>query len=194
MGINLTPEVSNFSIRNVYYLAKNSQPPVGVFPVQNGSVEEGCVKEGNHKVLIFASVVNNKGDENLTIGSPADRPDIFEPAPHMPHGWITKEKFYIYSLKDAAGKTVVEGHKRAWCIRDHSTFNCNYQGISVGDHDEYNTDQNCQFLVVDSLEDGEYSFEMAVNPSKIFIEDNYDDNKITKKLRIRGRIVRVLNQ
>jgi hypothetical protein len=97
-------------------------------------------------------------------------------------------------LKDAAGKTVAEGHKRAWCIMDHSTFNCNNQGISVGDHDEYNTDQNCQFLVVDSLEDGEYIFEMTVNPSKIFIEDNYDDNKITKKLRIRGRIVRVLNQ
>jgi hypothetical protein len=33
---------------------------------------------------IFASVVNNKGDDDLTIGSPADRSDIFELAPHMP--------------------------------------------------------------------------------------------------------------
>jgi hypothetical protein len=195
MGINLVPEVSNFSLKDVYFLAHNSEPPAGVFPIQNGSVEEGCITEGRHRILAFATTVNNKGDENLVIGDPANRPDIFESAPHMPEGWITKENFYLYSLKDSTGTQVANGFKRAWCIMDHSTFNCKNQGISVGDHDTYNTNQNCQFLLATNLRDGEvYTFEVTVNPSQIFKEDNYDDNKATKKIKIRGRIVEEINK
>jgi|SRR5215211_1215180 hypothetical protein len=84
------------------------------------------------------------------------------------------------------------GHKLTSCI---CTFNCRNQGISVGDHDEYDTNQNCQFLLANNLRDGEvYSFEVTVNPSKIFKEDNYDDNKATKKIKIRGRIVEEINE
>jgi hypothetical protein len=72
---------------------------------------------------------------------------------------------------------------------DHNRFNCNYQGISVGDHNEYGTQEHCQFLVIDDLPDREYIFEAIINPSKIFEEDNYEDNKISKKIKIEGSIV-----
>jgi hypothetical protein len=29
----------------------------------------------------------------------------------------------------------------------------------------------------------------VINPSRVFKEDNYDDNKVTKKIKIEGRIV-----
>lgn len=192
MGINLVPEIGNFSIKNVYFQRKNSSDPVpsGVIRISNGSVEEGCSTEGQHKIMVFSTTVYNKGDEDLVIGNPADRPDIFESASYMPNGWITKEKFYTYELKDKAGAVVTRGFKRAWCIQDHSKFRCNNQGISINDHDEYGTDQNCQFLIIDNLEDGNYLMEVTVNPSRIFQEDNYEDNKDSKRIKIQGRVIR----
>lgn len=195
MGINLVPDVGNFSIQSVYFQRKDSSDlvPEGVISVKNGSVEEGCAPEGQHRILLFATEVHNRGDQDLVIGNPANSPDIFEPAAHMPSGWITKEKLYEYTLKNSTGEIVTSGFKRAWCIQDHTPkFDCENQGISVGDHDEYNTDQNCQFLVIDNLEDGEYLFEVIVNQSRIFNEDNYDDNNVIKNLKIHGISVREL--
>jgi hypothetical protein len=196
MGINLVSELTDFRIRTLYFRRKDSSGPAPTTRpiVSNGSVEEGCISEGEHRVLAFTTTVHNRGTEPLIIGNPANRPDIYEPAPHMPEGWVMKEKFYEYSLKDNTGTEIFNGSKRAWCIRDHSTFtSCRNQGISVGDHDEYTMDQNCQFLVIDrELLDGEYYLEAVINPSRVFKEDNYDDNKVTKKIKIEGRIVRPL--
>ena len=108
----------------------------------------------------------------------------------MPNGWVTRDRLYEYNLKNNEGISVASGFKRAWCIQDHSTFRCNNQGISVGDHDTYGADQNCQFLPIDDLGDGEYVFEITVNPKRKFIEDNYDDNKLTKRIKIDGIVVR----
>ena len=197
MGINLVPDVGNFSIQEVYFQRIDSTDPVpaGLVRVRNGSVEEGCAPEGHHRILVFGTEVHNRGDEDLLIGNPSNNPDLFEPADHMPNGWITKEKLYEYRLTSNAGDLVAVGFKRAWCIQDHTPkFDCENQGISVGDHDEYSADQNCQFLVIDDLQDGEYLFEVIVNQSRIFKEDNYDDNISMKKLKIRGVIVRVIPQ
>ena len=192
MGINLIPELSDFAVRTYYFRRKDSSDPItpGRPILSNGSVEEGCVSEGEHKILVFTTEVFNRGNENLVIGNPANRQDIFEPAPHMPSGWITRDKFYEFALRDNTGAVVSNGFKRAWCIQDHSpTFDCNHQGISIGDHDEYTVDQNCQFVLFDGMKDGEYVIEAVINPTKIFKEDNYDDNKATKRIKIRGRIV-----
>jgi hypothetical protein len=192
MGINLVPELTHIQFKTYYFRRTNSSGPAPTSRpiVSNGSVEEGCITEGEHRVLAFTTTVHNRGNESLIIGNPANRPDIYEPAPHMPEGWVMKERFYEYSLKDNTGTEISKGFKRAWCIQDHSTFTCGNQGISVGDHDEYRIDQNCQFLVIDrEIIDGEYSLEAVINPSRVFKEDNYDDNKVTKKIKIEGRIV-----
>jgi Lysyl oxidase len=192
MGVNLKPELERFKIRSNAYFMKviSSDPsPSGTFPMKNGSVEEGCVTEGRHRILQFATIANNIGDENLVIGRPEDRMDIYERAEHMPNGWITKEPLYKYTLKDEAGQIIANGSKRAWCILDHSTFSCTNQGISVGDHDEYGTDQNCQFLVIDGLSDGNYSLEVIINPKQVFKEDNYEDNIVIKNINIEGDFV-----
>jgi hypothetical protein len=130
------------------------------------------------------------GDIDLVVSRPEDRTDIFERANHTRNGWITKENFYIYTLRDKAGSILSKGSKRAWCMMDHSRFNCNCQGISIGDHDQYGTQEHCQFLLIDDLLDREYVFEAPINPSKILEEDNYDD-KVTKLLKIQGQIVEI---
>jgi hypothetical protein len=191
MGINLVPEVNSFAIEILEFQRKNTENP-NPEAVRNGSVEEKCVTEGNHKILSFLTEVNNRGDKDLVIGKPEDHTDIYERVSHTQNGWITKENFYNYFLKDNVGNILSRGSKRAWCIMDHNRFNCNFQGISIGDHDEYGAKEHCQFLVIDNLSDGEYTFEAIINPSKIFEEDNYDDNKITKKIKIQGPIVEII--
>jgi hypothetical protein len=191
MGINLVPEVMDFAVERLTFQQINTENPTPG-AVRNGSVEEKCVTEGSHKILSFLTEVINRGDKDLVIGKPEDRTDIFERAAHTRNGWITKENFYNYTLKDQAGNVSAKGSKRAWCILDHSRFTCNYQGISVGDHDEYGTKEHCQFLVIDGIANGEYTFEAVINPSKIFEEDSYEDNMITKRLKIQGPIVDVL--
>ena len=46
MGINLKPDLEQFRIRaNAYFVRMDSSDPIptGVFPIKNGSVEEGCI-------------------------------------------------------------------------------------------------------------------------------------------------------
>jgi hypothetical protein len=191
VGVNLVPEVVDFAVERLTFQGidtKNLTPGA----IRNGSVEEKCVAEGTHKILSFLTEVNNRGDKDLVVGKPEDRADIFEHVSHTRNGWITKESFYSYVLKDSTANIVAKGSKRAWCIMDHTRYNCNFQGISIGDHDEYGTKEHCQFLVIDGLPDGEYQFEATINGSKIFEEDSYEDNTVIKKIKIQGPIVDVL--
>jgi hypothetical protein len=141
--------------------------------------------------LLFNFYCQNQGDEDLIIGDPASRQDIFERSTVHASGWITKEKFNIYSLKDDSDTEVAWGFKRTWCLQDNTPkFNCNYQGISAGSYDTYSTDLACQFVRLDGVSDGDYTLVGTTNACRIFDEDNYDDNTISVRLRIRGRIVR----
>jgi Lysyl oxidase len=191
MGVNLVPEVNDFWVERLRFEPQNTENPTPG-AVRNGSVEERCITEGTHKILSFVTEVNNRGDKDLVIGRPEDHTDIFERVRHTRNGWITKENFYTYALKDKAGNILSKGSKRAWCIMDHSRFNCDYQGISKGDHDEYGTQEHCQFLVIDDLSNGEYVFEAVINPFKIFEEVNYEDNKVTIVIRIEEPLVEII--
>ena len=195
MGVNLVPEIYNLSIQKAHFQRKDSSNPrpPGVQLIKNGSVEEGCISEGTHRILVFATDIHNRGNEDLKIGNPRIRDDIFEPANHMPYGYRMKKEFYSFALKDIAGKVLAQSFKRPYCIKDHSTFSCENQGISIGDHDEYNTDQICQFIPLENIQDNEYLLEVTVNPHQVFQEDSYDDNTMIKRIKIRGNIVREIN-
>lgn len=187
MGVNLVPEVRNFSVSS-----EN-------FDDGNDSVRLGCVPLGQHRILRFDLLCYNKGDQDLVIGRPEDRPDIFVKSDVF--GWQFKDKFYTYTLKNDSGVEKL-GYKVAFCLlggtsADGRSFDCSYQGIAAQSNDTYGAGLPCQFIIIDDIPDGDYSLEATANaPSvqaaksgkgKIIIEeDNYDDNTVKARLQITG--------
>jgi Lysyl oxidase len=199
MGVNLTAGVDGFEIWEEDFHRRGPGAPAGA--TLDGSVEDGCIQEGRHKVLRFNLYCINVGDKDLVIGNPRDRPDMFEPsAVHRQSGYIMKDKFNVYTLKN--GRDIeLKGHKRPFCLIGGAPFTCRNQGIRAnGGEDQYSNDLACQFIVIDGIPDGEYTFEAVTNATSVqaakekvgkivFEEDDYDDNTVTIRLRINGRRV-----
>jgi hypothetical protein len=202
MGVNLIARASGFEIWEEDFRRRRPGVPVGA--TIDGSVEDGCIEEGQHKVLRFNLACINIGDRPLEIGNPRDRPDIFEPsAVHPESGYIMKDKFNLYTLKN--GRDIeLKGHKRPFCLIGGAPFTCRNQGIAAnGGRDLYTNDLACQFIVIDGIPDGEYTFEAVTNATSVraakektykivFEEDNYDDNTVTARLRINGDLVEII--
>jgi hypothetical protein len=197
MGVNLIATVDGFEIREQNFRERRPGAPAGA--TVDGSVEDGCVQEGQHRVLRFNFYTTNIGDTPFVIGNPRDRPDIFEPsAVHPESGYIMRDKFNEYTLKN--GRDIeFKGHKRPFCLVGGAPFNCpRNQGIRAnGGEDGYRSDLACQFIVIDGIPDGEYTFEGITNAPSVraakektgkivFEEENYDDNTVTVRLRIEG--------
>jgi hypothetical protein len=186
MGVNLIPTIGGFKVRD-----KN-------FPQNDGSVIRGCITPGQHRVMELYIHLHNIGDTDLHIGRPQDRPDVFIPVP-WGTGWAFREKFYTWRLTDDYGKEIKNGYKVAFCIMDFGPpykYNCQDQGVSVGSHDEYASYMECQFLVIDNLPDGKYTFHATCNAYSVqqvkngqkplFEEDNYEDNTVSVQLQFAG--------
>jgi hypothetical protein len=196
MGVNLTAKVYGFEIWEQDFRKRGPGAPPG--STIDGSVEDGCVQEGPHKVLRFSLNCRNIGDKDFVIGRPEERPDIFEKSEF--HGWIMKDKFNTHTLKGDNG-VEYRGSKRPWCLYGGRGFSCDYQGIAAkGGLDRYMSDLACQFVLIDGIADGEYTFEAVTNATSVraakekagkivFEEDNYDDNTVTVRLRIDGDLV-----
>jgi hypothetical protein len=199
MGVNLIPSVDGFEIWEEDFRKRGPDVPPG--STIDGSVEDGCVQEGLHKVLRFNLFCKNIGDKDFVIGRPEERPDIYEQS--EVHGWIMKDKFNIYTLKGVKGIEYY-GSKRPWCLIGGRGFTCEYQGIAAnGGRDAYTSDLACQFILIDSIENGEYTFDAITNATSVraskentgkilFEEDNYDDNTITVRLRIDDEFVDIV--
>ena len=169
--------------------------------------------KGKHRVLRFNLHIVNVGDKDLVIGNPKDRPDIFEPSEVFDTGFQFRTKFFVYTLKDDYEGIKISGYKIPFCFEDHGEdhgehhegghgdepkFDCDNQGIASGGHEDvYDSDQPCQFVVIDDLPDGEYILEATVNAPSVdavkngkgkvlFEEDNYDDNTLAVRLKIIG--------
>jgi hypothetical protein len=200
MGVNLVPSVSGFELWWEDFRKMGPGAPPG--STTDGSVEDGCVQEGQHRTLRFNLNCKNIGDQPLVIGNPADRNDIFEPS--VTHGWIMKYDFNVYTLKGDKG-TEFKGAKRPFCLVGGAPFRCpDNQGIAArGGLDRYTSELACQFIVIDGITDGEYTVEAITNATSVFAakektgkvlfeEDNYDDNIITRRLKIDGEFVDVI--
>ena len=178
MGINLVPTIENFTIDKL-----NSD---------DLSYELGCIDRTKNKVLRFTLKLHNRGDKDLVIGNPAERPDIFVQG--GPFGYQFKEKFYTFILKDVEGNIKSQGYKIAFCLEDGHKYSCSNQGISTQDFDTYGSGLPCQFVAIDGLPNGEYVLEATANAyslqqlnqgnAPIIEEDRYDDNIVRKRLRI----------
>jgi hypothetical protein len=202
MGVNLVPSADGFEIWEEDFRPRRPDAPVGA--TIDGSVEDGCVQEGQHKVLRFNFYCVNIGDRPFVIGNPADRLDIFERSTVHSSGWIMKDKFNKYTLKDDNG-IEYHGSKRPWCLIGGAPFTCQNQGIAAnGGRDIYSNDLACQFIVIDDIQDGEYTFEATTNDPSVlaakknkgrilFEEDNYNDNTVSLHLKIDGDMVDIIN-
>jgi hypothetical protein len=198
MGVNLVPEIDGFQIRKQNFHRDVPDAPLG--SVTDGSIEDGCITEGQHRVLRFNLHCKNIGDKPLKIGNPADRPDIFERSEI--HGFIMKDNFNVYTLKNNNG-VEVKGFKRPFCLESGVDFTCDNQGIGVNEDDHYTSNLPCQFVILDDFPDGECTLEATTNATSVmaakdkngkilFEEDNYDDNTVKVNLRIHGNIVTVI--
>lgn len=200
MGVNLIPLVSGFDIYEQNFHKRNAEAPPG--STLDGSVEDGCIIEGPHKVLRFTLRCKNIGDQPLVIGNPALRQDIFERSTVHQSGWIMKDKFNSYVLRNDNGSIKIYGHKRPFCLYGGPGFTCQNQGIAPNTLDIYGSDLACQFIVIDGLCDGEYVFEATTNATSVqaaknnqpvlFEEDNYDDNTISVRLHIHDDLVDII--
>jgi hypothetical protein len=194
MGVNLIAEIDGFEVYEENFHKRGPGAPPG--STVDGSVEDGCISEGTHRVLRFNLHCKNIGDKPLVIGNPASRPDIFEPSTVHRSGYIMKDKFNVYTLKNDHGLKM-EGFKRPFCLESGPPFTCQNQGIAPNATDHYTSDLACQFIMIDNLSDGDYTIEATTNATSVlaakekankilFEEDNYDDNTVRVKLHLEG--------
>jgi Lysyl oxidase len=205
MGVDLVPKVpkESFFIVKGEFVTFEHRDPDNPQQIQDWSAELGCISEGRHRVFRFDIFTQNHGTTPFVLGNPRDHPDIFVHPPHAagPIKWIMKDKFMVFTLKNDSG-VEFRGYKQPWCVKagkdEHGrTFTCEYQGIGIGAADPYPSFNPCQFIVIDDLEDGEYTFEATVNATSVlaakegggkilFEEDNYNNNTSIFRLRFKG--------
>src|SRR5216684_7050141 len=189
MGVNLAPLVRKFKIET-----KN-------FPANHCAVVEGCVSQGQRKLLRFDFLCWNAGNADLKMGNPAQNPQLYEFSPC--HGHYHLKQFNGYKLFDCKGAERA-GNKQAFCLEDSEKINpgagpkkfdnCNNnQGISAGWADLYGAVLDCQWIDITGLPDGDYVLEARTNRSGVVKEDWYGDNFTWAGVRIKGSTVQQID-
>jgi hypothetical protein len=188
MGANLVPLVRNFSITTK------------TFGPRDHDIQDKCVTIGTHRLLQLDFLTHNIGDADFNLGKPVDHPEIFEFS--GAHGHWHVRNFVGFRLLFPSGLEVVPGLKLGFCCEDvepidpsagPAKFHCNAEGtsdegVSPGWADVYNAGLPCQFVVIDDVADGDYKF-IATTNARHLPEDNFADNSILVRLRIRGNTV-----
>lgn len=187
MGVNLVTRVRGFYVET------------RTFGAGDHDVQDGCVAPGTHRLLRFDFLSYNAGDADLVIGSPAARPDLFVWS--AAHGHFHLKDFNEFLLFDATGGLATVGYKQAFCAIDIDRVSpsasasgrfhdCNSnQGISAGWADVYNSGLACQFIVVDTIPDGDYTLQSTTNTRHVVAEECYGDNTMWTGLRFQGGTV-----
>jgi hypothetical protein len=162
------------------------------FSSRSCAVDEGCVLgPGKRKLLRFSVSTPNLGNDDLVLGDPADRPDLYVYSPC--HGHYHFNGYASYELVDQSGAVVLRGRKQAFCLLDSvryvstagpAQFTCHYQGISAGWGDVYGSGLDCQWLDVTSFR-GDYILRVTINPERTLPESDYDNNVAQVAVRIR---------
>lgn len=187
MGVNLVTRVRNFAISTQ------------TFSANDHDVQDGCVTPGTHRIMRFDFLSYNAGNSDLVIGSPAARPDLFVWS--AGHGHYHLRDFNEFLLFNANGALATIGYKQAFCAIDierigpnasaNARFaNCNSdQGISSGWADVYNSGLACQYIVIDTVPNGDYTLQSTTNAKHVVGEDCFGDNTEWTGLRINSNSV-----
>ncbi|PCR88734.1 lysyl oxidase family protein [Natrinema ejinorense] len=186
-GVNFVPGVRNFNIS------------IESFDESSPDVEDGFVTPGEHRLLRFDMIIYNVGDTDAELGNPLDRHDLYEYSDS--HGHAHLKGFNKYTLFDESGKKMDVGKKQTFCLRDNfrissrsnasssPQFDCDYQGISAGWADIYDSSLPGQYLVIDSLSDGKYTLRATTNAEGTVDEACTGDNTVRVDLRIHNGTV-----
>jgi lysyl oxidase len=155
---DLTPE-----IYDVHFVTDATVDP--------GDVVEGCAgAETGRTLLRFGTKVTNVGPDDLVIGNPGC-PDctthpnadctnplfVCSPGLQVSH-FRTAARF---ELLDLDGNVVLAGGKRGYCFNDDTCLDgktpvftsCDYQGLTSGCIDDYESFLDCQYLDVTDVPD-----------------------------------------
>ena len=94
------------------------------------------------------------------------------------------------------GQAPVVVRKQGFCLEDvdqylpsanpSPTYDCSYQGISVGWEDQYVASLDCQWLDITGVPAGTYTLRLTVNPDHAYAETNYSDNTAETTVVITG--------
>ena len=156
--------------------------------------DEACVGgPGIRKLLRFDVLVHNRGDEDLVVGTPKERPDFFVYSGCHRHYHFRGAA--RYELLDADGGVVRTGRKQGFCLEDTlpsqlgagtppKRYTCANQGVQVGWADWYPGTLDCQWIDVTDVPPGDYLLHVFWNPDRLMPETTLDDNAGTIEITI----------
>jgi hypothetical protein len=156
--------------------------------------DEACVGgPGIRKLLRFDVLVHNRGNEDLVVGNPKLRPDLFVYSGCHRHYHFRGAA--RYELLDAAGGLVRTGRKQGFCLQDTvpsqvgpgtppRRYDCANQGVAVGWADWYPATLDCQWIDVTDVPPGDYRLHVFWNPDRLMPETTLADNEGTVPVTI----------
>ncbi len=173
----------------------------GTGPLQ---LEAGSVDTGSGKQQVYQRIFNNDGTSSRFFAG------WFQW--HVGHNHFHFDDYAIYELQpvDAPGGSARTGQKTTFCIMDttkidgslpgapssagYSSCGNTIQGMSVGWGDTYGSSLPGQEIDFTDNADGIYSLKIIIDPNKVIVESDENDNESCALLDIRKpSTVRVLD-
>jgi hypothetical protein len=165
-------------------------------PTNSCLVNEACVTgTGRRRVVRFGTRIANVGNRDLEIGAPEDQNPLWEWDPC--HGHHHFEDYADYDLIDVAtGSALPIGTKNGFCVLDLEpwdrelavagcqTYDCEYQGISVGCADVYDAALQCQWIDITGIANGDYDLRVTTNPAQTLSELDFTNNSATVRINV----------
>lgn len=166
---------------------------LGTESLEEGScaIEEGCVLGlGSRRLLRFESAIQNRGGADWVMGDPS-LSESFEFSSCHEHYHLAD--VFLYELRKEktdepvfVGGSPVSGRKRGFCLRDdypiwggdQGRFDCDYQGITAGWEDVYDSALDCQWIDVTGVPPGSYRLRLTVNPAAVHPDSDLSNNAV----------------
>jgi hypothetical protein len=161
---------------------------------------EGCVTgEGRRRVVRFGTRSANVGTADVIVGEPVAGNPLWEF--DACHEHFHFEGYARYDLVEASsGEVLPIGNKNGFCLRDLdnwsnpscATYDCDYQGISVGCADVYTPDLDCQWVDITDVAPGTYELVVSVNTERSIRELSFENNSARVTIEIESETVRIV--
>lgn len=161
---------------------------------------EGCVTgDGMRRVVRFGTRSANIGTADVVVGVPVAGNPLWEF--DVCHEHFHFEGYARYDLIDpGTGVVLPIGNKNGFCLRDLdnwsnpscATYDCDFQGISVGCADVYTPDLDCQWIDITDVAPGTYELLVTVNTERSIRELSYDNNSAQVTIEVAPETVRVV--
>lgn len=135
----------------------------------NCYIAEGCLTGfGTREILRFDTRIENIGQLDYYIGTPAANPDQFET--QNCHGHVHYKGYAEYLLYDANGQQLAVGFKNGFCVMDidcngggTGQYGCGNMGISAGCADVYGSGTSCNWIDITGVPEGTYTLVVRTN-------------------------------